>query len=294
VEADRTSQFGTRPAAQNSPLFSGATEANAGNVFVGPRVGTQGLGIGTSPNRPDIGGTAGMNPDQIKSRAQEIMAGIHSRPTARQNYNDNGIFNRLPDGTVENPDSRIVATGRTDPGTGEPRLMDRQTGLPFFAGERQQVVDQGRQQYYDESKQRRQEKGLAGRAANYGRHYGLPPIAAQAGIGAMDRRNANPDAPFEPTQLERQGLGLPPEQPRTASPELIAQAQGYAAILSNPGASPESQATALAGLQALGSALPEPAPTGPMTNEEINAEYVEPYGGNPNVIAYKMQQEGKS
>jgi hypothetical protein len=209
------------------PAMYGANDAAVGDFRMGPRVGTEGLGA--LPNYD------AMNQVANAQQRAKYEAFMDAAKAAGKSY-----------AAGWNPE-----TNRNE----KQKLTRNDTRSSEYAIEQNSARHQ---KLGDEQR-------LAQRAAVYGRHYGIPPAMATAGIQGMNALAENPN--YGPTEIQRMGMGLPPAQQPELSPEFVAWSNARTAYL-NSGLPPESMASAIGSQPPVyvtpgvssNAGLPKPAP----------------------------------
>jgi hypothetical protein len=214
LEAIQGTQFGAAPAPQNAALIAGATEANAGNVRTGPRVGTEGLGLPAPA--PDLQAAHQAALDAERAKYAGFMDDAHGGPKSyATNWNPatgQKIFG--------DPLPATLPSGEIDPSSAAGAIKRARTDRGIHAS----------------GQERDAQQRVAQRAAHQSRRHGLPPAVAQAGIQGLDALAADPNA--ELTDLQRLGAtGLPP-MPQEPSQDYIAWANGRNSYLGSGNVDP--------------------------------------------------------
>jgi hypothetical protein len=142
------------------------------------------------------------------------------------------------------------------------------------------------------------ERRLAQRAAVYGRHYGIPPAAATAGIQGMDALAANPN--YNPTDIQRMGMGLPQQQDPNLemyNQNRVLHAKAIGEYLANQG-DPAQVGGIMASLEGAYPTRGLPAANGgqrqpsALLPQETIGKVVQEYGSDPERLRQALQKMG--
>jgi len=251
------SMFGARPAPQNAAVFSGAYES-AGDMRTGPQLGTEGMGLPMS----EASQMQALNQQIAQEQAAERQRYVQFMNAAQQAGEGYAGYWNPETQQNEKPNRGKAAAAITANAPRHKALSEKNR--------------------------------VSNRAANYGRSNGLPQSAAIAGIQGMDALAQDPS--YQPTEIQRYGMGLPQPQP---DPMEIARIQSMGLALQGMGTGGPITPETLQALQGLfqtqGNGLPQMQdPTGGQqlfTRQEGQLQATPNYTSRaPGPIASAVQQ----